>query len=181
MTTSERERYLKIGVFIVVGLFVLNYFVLDVFTGHWEEQGKRIDTLREQVKRGHALMEREAATRERWAEMQRTDLPPEVSQAENDVFKGVNRWVRDSKIALTSLTPQWRTHDEGYETLECRAVANGDQDSLGRLIYDLETDPLPVRLEECEFSTRDKTGRQLTLNLRFSFVRLAAAATSSSR
>ena len=177
MTQAQRERYLKIGVGAVVGLFLLDRVVLGPLGEHWTEQGKRIDALREQVQRGRALIAREASVRERWAEMKRTDLPAEVSQAENDVFKGVNRWVRDSRIApLTSLTPQWRAHDEGYETLECRASATGDQASLGKLIYDLETDPLPVRLEECEFSTRDKTGKQLTLNLRFTFVRLAEAA-----
>ena len=104
--------------------------------------------------------------------MQRTDLTEDLSAAENDVFKALDRWARDSHVSFTSLTPQWRSHEEGYDTFECRATATGDQASLGRLLYEIETDPLPARVEECELSTRDAKGAQLALSLRFSFVRI---------
>lgn len=173
MNSADRQKYLKIAVGVVVGLFLLDRAVLGPIGSHWTAQSERIEALREKVKRGNALRERQESLRSRWDEMLRGDLPAENTAAEDEVYKAVNRWVRDSRIAMTSIVPApWRTL-EGYEVYECRATATGDQASLSRFIYELETDPLPVRVEDCEFSTRDKTGKQLSLTMRFTFVRLS--------
>ena len=173
MQNKRRETLLKIAVGVVVGLFLLDRVVLGPAVSAWKSQGERLAELRAKVQRGRQLLEREKSIRGRWAEMLRTDLPADASAAENDVFKAMGRWARESRISFTSLTPQWRNHEEGgYDTFECRATAAGDQASLGRLIYEIETDPLPARVEECEMTTRDAQGKQLGLSLRFSFVRI---------
>ncbi len=124
------------------------------------------------MQRGRQLLDREKSLAGRWAEMLRTDLPEDSSVAENDVFKALGRWARDSRVNFTSLTPQWRNHETGYDTFECRATAVGDQASLGRLIYEIESDPMAARVEDCELTTRDPKGAQLGLSVRFSFVRI---------
>jgi len=174
MRSNRRETVLKVAVAALVGLFILDRALISPAIAGWKTQSERIADLRVKVNRGRQLMERERAIRDRWAEMHRTDLAEEGSAAENEVFKAVARWGRESRISFTSLTPQWRHHDEGYDTFECRASATGDQDSLGRLIYEIESDPLPAHLQECELAARDAQGRQLNLTLRVSFIRLAA-------
>lgn len=175
MTSSQREKYLKIGVAVVVGLFLLDWLIISPFTRSWAARSERIEKLEKDVSRGKQLLDREEAIRTRWAEMLRTDLPNEVSAAENEIYKAVGRWVRESRISLTSLTPQWRTHEEGYTTLEARASATGDQAALGRFLYEMEVDPLPVRVHETEITARDAGGKQTMLTVRFSFVRLSEA------
>jgi hypothetical protein len=174
MEIKNRETFLKIAVGVVVGLFLLDWLVLEPGIASWKKQSEKLDALRQKVTRGRQLIEREKSIRGRWDEMLRTDLNDDSSAAENDVFKALNRWARESRVNFTSLTPQWRAHEEaGYDTFECRATATGDQASLARLIYEIEVDPLPARVEDCEMITRDPQGKQLTLSLRFSFVRIA--------
>jgi hypothetical protein len=43
----------------------------------------------------------------------------------------------------------------------------------------METDALPVNLEDCELGARDNQGSQLTLTARVTFLRLKEAETSS--
>lgn len=173
MENKRRETLLKIGVAVIVGLFLLDRVVLGPFAEAWKKQGERLTQLREKVRRGRQLVEREKALSDRWKEMLQTDLPDDPSVAENDVLKAIGRWGSDSRISFTSLTPTPRAHpDEGYDTVEWRATASGDQASLGRLLYEIETDKLPARVEDCEFTTRDAQGKQLGLSLRFSFVRI---------
>jgi hypothetical protein len=179
MRSNRRETILKIVVAAVVGLFILDRAIISPAIARWKSQSERIADLRVKVNRGRQLMEREHAIRSRWDEMHRTDLADEGSAAENEVFKAIGRWGRESRISFTSLTPQWRHHDEGYDTFECRASATGDQDALGRLIYEIESDPLPAHLQECELTARDAQGRQINLTLRVSFMRLAAAERSA--
>ena len=172
MRNNRRETLLKIGVGAVVGLFLLDRLVITPAFASWKEQGERLTKLREQVQRGRQLVAREKSLRSRWEDMQRTDMPDDVSVAENEVFQAIGRWTLDSHVTFTNLVPQWRAGEDGCEMFECRASATGDQATLGRLLYEIETDPLPAHVEECELAARDAKGQQLTLTMRFSFVRL---------
>jgi hypothetical protein len=174
MRSNQREKLLKIVVGVVVGLFVLDRMVLSPLTASWKEQSERTTALREKVRRGRQLMDRAEAVRSRWADMLKSDLPDDNSAAEGQVIKGLGRWTQESRVNFTSLTYQWRSRDEGLDVFECRASASGDQVALARLLYELETDPLPARLEECELTARDAKGQQLSLAMRFSFARLTA-------
>ncbi|MEA3188699.1 MAG: hypothetical protein QOD99_2529 [Chthoniobacter sp.] len=175
MRSDRRQLLLKIIAGAIVGLFLLDRMVISPAMAGWKDQSERIATLKQKVERGNQLLDRAQSIRQRWTHMMSNDLPEDVSAAENEVFKGISRWARDSRVSFTSLTPQWRSHDEGYDTYECRAAATGDQASLARLIYEIETDPLPARVQECELTARDAKGAQLNLSLHFSFVRLNTA------
>jgi hypothetical protein len=173
MENKRREFLLKVGVGVVVGLFLLDWAVLSPAIAGWKKQSERLAALTQKVQRGRQLLEREKSIRERWDEMLRTDMNEDSSAAENDVIKALSRWALNSRIGFTSMTfSPWRIHDEGYETYECRATATGDQASLGRLLYEIETDALPAHIEECEMATRDAQGKLVTLTLKFSFVRI---------
>ena len=172
MQNKRRETFLKIGVGVVVGLYLLDRVIITPALASWKDQGERLTRLRQEVQRGRQLIEREKSLRGRWEEMQRTDMPDDISVAENEVFQAIGRWTRDSHVNFTNLMPQWRAGEEGCETFECRASATGDQAKLGRLLYEIETDPLPAHVEDCELAARDAKGTQLTLTMRFSFVRL---------
>lgn len=175
MRNSQRQALLKIGAISLVGLLLLDRVIFSPAMGRWSAQSERIDALRQKVQRGQQLLDRQDAIRTRWAEMVRANLPTEISAAENTAFQAIGRWARNSGISFASLTPQWQNHDEGYQTLECRALATGNQAALSRFIYELETDPMPVNLEECEITSRDAHGAQLTMTARFSFLRLATS------
>jgi hypothetical protein len=172
MRIEDRTTYLKIGVGIVVGLFVLDSMVLTPLGKRWTAQGERIEKLEEQVTKGHRLLAQEKQLRARWEEMQHKDLDAEISAAEDQAYSGIAKWAAASRISTTSLSPQWRTQDEDFDLFEFRASATGTQSSLGQFIYGLETDSLPVKLEECDLTARDAKGQQLSGALRFSFIRL---------
>ena len=172
MLSERRTAILKIAAGVVVGLFVLDRMIISPAVAGWKGQSERLATLREKVQRVRQLIEREQSLRGRWADMQRTDLPEDSSAAENEVFKAIGKWAAESRVNFTSLTPQWRSHEEGYDTFAFQASAVGDQNSLGKLLYHVETDPLPARIEECELTSRDNQGQQVGLTLKFSFVRI---------
>lgn len=169
---NNREAILKIAVGAVVALFLADRFILTPSIDGWREQGERLAALREKVEKGRNLIEREDSLRNRWKEMLAGDMPDDKSAGEADVYAALQRWSVKSRASFTSLTPAWHPHEDGYDTFECRVTATGDQVALGRLMYEIETDPLPGRIEECEISTRDAQGKQLSINMRFSFVHI---------
>ena len=157
MVLPDRKTLLWIGVGVGLGLVMLDYAIIEPAIHIWSDQSDRIAVLQKKVDRGQSLLDREDRIRNLWA-----------------AFNDMNRWKIDSGITLTSLTPNWQAHeDDGYDTFECRAAGTGDQVSIGHFLFDLGTDALPCNLEECEISTRDAHGQQLTMTARFSFARIS--------
>jgi hypothetical protein len=171
MTNDRRLMLLKVGAAVVVGLLVADRVVFTPLIAGWKKQGERIVELRKMVNEGRQVLSRQSAIQGRWDAMVKGDLVPDVAEAENDMVKAMARWARNSRVTFTGLNPQWRPQ-EGYETLECRASASGEQLAIARFLQELEKDPLAVRLEACEISAKDSQGRQLTLSARFSAVRI---------
>ena len=101
--------------------------------------------------------------------MMRTNtLPAESSVAENQVLRAFDRWSQDSRISITSIKPQWKHNADDYVTLECRVDAYGSLATLTRFLYDVEKDPLALRVEAVEITSRDNDGQQLSLALQVS-------------
>ncbi len=168
----ERQRLLTILAAAGAGLWLLDLVVIEPLARSWHDQSDRIDALSVKVQRGKGLLGREDAIRTQWAQMVRANLPEEVAAAESRAARAVAHWEGESRIAFTGLTQQWQNHEEGYKTLEMRLTADGNQATIGRFIYELETDTAPVSLEEVEISTHDTHGTQLMLTARFSFLQL---------
>ena len=174
MIFADRTTMLKLLAGVGAGLFLLDWVVIEPAISRWSEQSDRIAALQKKVDRGQNLLDREDRLRNVWTAMQRANLPEDNSSAEAAVYNAMNRWKIDSGITVTNLAPSLQTHeDEGYNALEFRAAGTGDLVSIGRFLFNLNTDALPCNLEDCEISTRDAHGQQLTMTARFSFARVS--------
>ena len=174
MRSEQRTAVLKIAAGAVVGLFLLDRLVITPATQSWADQSDRIEALSKKVTRGDALVERANNIRQRWNGMKRANLPGDNSVAEDAAYRAFVRWVQASGVTIVSQNAQWQNHEDGgYETFELRVTATGDQVALGKFVYALEVDPLPVNLEESEITTRDAHGSSLNMTMRVTFARLA--------
>ena len=168
MATQNRERLLLITALAAVSILATDRLILVPLGNLWAERSARIATLQQSIERGKSLLDRETTITRRWEEMQRTALVADDSSAEDAVLKAANRWSNDSDVTFKSFKPQWVDDDDGYRTYDCRALAEGDLPSIARFVFHLETDPLAVRAEEIEVTSRDDSGNNLTLAIRFS-------------
>ena len=168
MNPQNRERLLLIVALSAVGIFVVDKMILGPLGNLWSERSTRITELQQSIERGKNLLDRETTITRRWSDMQRTSLSKNSSSAEETVITAANQWGDDSGITFTSFKPQWILYDEDYQTYDCRANATGDLESISRFVFALETASLPVRAEEIEITSRDDSGNNLTLALRFS-------------
>ena len=57
-------------------------------------------------------------------------------------------------------------------TVECRADAFGSLQAITRFLYEIERDPLALKIESVEINARDRAGQQLSLGLQVSGLRL---------
>lgn len=163
-----RQRLLLIITGIVVGLWAGNRLVYVPLAKAWDARSARIASLRKQVADGELLLQREVGIRERWQQMQSNSLPSSVSLAEGKMLGAFDRWSRDSQISVTSVKPQWKRSADDYASLECRVDATGSLSAITRFLYEIEQDPLGMKVDIVELNARDTTGAQLSLGLQVS-------------
>jgi hypothetical protein len=165
---ENRQKLLLIVAALAIGILAADRLVLTPLVRAWKDRSARITELRRSVTQGAQLLEREQTIRSRWHVMETNTLPTETSAAENTLLQAFDRWSEASRVSVTSLKPQWRPTDEDYVTLECRVDAAGSMSALSRFLFELENDPLALKVEALELSTRDNEGQQLQLAVQVS-------------
>lgn len=176
METNKRQRILLIIVIAGVALFLGDSVIFEPLLAHWKAGQKEIADKRAEVGRDKLLIQSEVSLRSNWDSKRTNALPSDQSMAEALVFKAFDHWERASGISRVSLKPQWRQgDDDSYATLECRADYNGDLDQVKRFLYEMEQDPMGLKLENVEISSRDDNGQQLSLGVQVSGLQLNPA------
>ena len=167
MEAKRRKRILAVAAIVCVAAVAGDRLVLSPLNNLWTTRSERIAELEKSLSKGRLLVDREQAMKERWQDMKNRSLPAEMSMSEDRILKSVGRWVRDSRLSVTSLKPRWTDEEEDFKKLEFRAAAQGGMESVARFLYELETDPLPLKVEDVEIAARDESGDMLTLAVRF--------------
>jgi len=165
---KNRQRILVIGAAAGLALLIADKVVITPLIAGWKQRSTRIAELKKSVNQGDLLIGRDGQIRERWDSMRTNTLPDDVSLAENEVLKAFERWSQDSRISVSSIKPQWKRVGDDFMTLECRADAFGSMQAVARFLYNVEKDPLALKVESVEITSRDNDGQQLSFALQVS-------------
>jgi hypothetical protein len=157
----------------LLGVLAADRLILRPGARAWSAQGQRIAALREEVVRGRRAAERIETLRARWKEAVSRSLPLDAATAEERLIRAVGGWARDSRVALTAVTPRWRKETGGFSVLECRLAAEGEWLALARFLDAIEHAPFAIRLEQMDLAPRDERGVRLNLTLRFSALQIS--------
>lgn len=168
MKIESRQQWLIVATVAVAVLFATDRLVIEPLTHVWKSRSVRIAELRKQVADGSLMLQREQALRRRWDQMRTNSLPNNASLAEQQLLKAFDTWSQDSRARITDITPQWKHDADDYMTLECHVDASGNLATLTRLLYDVEKDPMALKVESVDFSSRDNSGQEMTMGVRVS-------------
>lgn len=178
IANNNRQQLLTILTISAAVLFVADRFVFGPLKTAWISRSDRIVELRKKVGDARILEGREAGLRLRWDQMRTNTLPDDPPRAEQLVLRAFDKWSSDSRVSILSINPQWKKESDDYLTLQCRVEASGSLGAISRFIYDLEHDPMAVKIESLELSSRDNDGQQLALGLQVSGLAIPASAGS---
>jgi hypothetical protein len=168
MNIKNRPQLLGILAAAAVVLFAANKLLFNPLTRSWDDRAKSIATLRAKVEEGRSLRLREPSLRGRWDQIRTNTLPRDPSLAQQRLLNAFDGWAEESRVGLNSITPQWKQEADDYATVECRVEAAGDLGAVSRFLYNIEKDPLALKLQAIELNARDNTGQQFSLGLQVS-------------
>jgi hypothetical protein len=157
------------GLLLLVGDQVLFTPLVET----WKARAARLAEVKRQVTDGEELLAREPFDRPEWNRMRTNMLSGVVSVAENQLLKAFDRWSLESRIGVSGIKPQWKRAQDDRLALECRVDAFGNLSSVTRFLHLVETDPLAIKVDFVELTSRDDAGEQLTLGVQVSGLLLA--------
>ncbi len=96
-----------------------------LYSRRWRISGRRASAREspnsgQEIAQGSSLLQRERFIRHRWDDMRSNTLPNNPSLAEQQMLKAFDSWSEQSRVSITSITPQWKHDEDDYMTLECR-------------------------------------------------------------
>ena len=104
---------------------------------------------------------------EEWRTYFESSLHSDNSIAEDAVLRAIRNWTGDSGILLTSFKPQWQNHEDRYKTYDVRLVAEGTMREAVEFVHAIESDELPLKIEQLELASREKNGKLISVSVRF--------------
>ena len=169
MKIENRQQLLLVLTVAVGVLYAADQLMIEPLIGWWKARAKAAAALRTQVHDGRLLIKREDGLHGTWDNMRTNTLPANASLAEQQILKAFDNWSRESGASINGITPQWNNDpSQDYQTLNCRVEASGDLGTLSRFLYDIEKDPMALKLQSVELSSRDNDGQQFALGLQVS-------------
>lgn len=170
---KNRQHVLIAITLVVVGLFLGEKLLFTPMLKAWNARSARITELKKKVHAGELLLQRGESLVSRWDEMKTNALPSaSAAAAESRLLSAFDRWSSVSGVSVSSLRPQWKRAGDDYMTLECRADIGGDLAEVTRFLYEVEHDPLGVKVDSASLATRDTDGAQINLGLQVSGLQL---------
>jgi hypothetical protein len=167
MKIQNRQQLLAMAAIGVIAFFAGDKLLFTPLVRSWKDRSARIVDLRKQISQGKLLLQREQGIRNRWDQMRTNTLPNDASVAEQQLLQAFDAWAQESRVSILSIAPQKKDADE-YTALECRVDAFGNLGTITRFLYDIERDPLGLKVESVELSARDNEGQQISLGLQIS-------------
>ena len=172
---NKREKLLLTVALLAVAILAGDRLVLDPLIKGWKARAEKIIALDEDLGNGKNLLEREKALKEKWGRYLGGNLNRTNSIAEDEVLRAIETWTDDSRILLTSIKPQWQNHEDRYRTYDVRLVAEGTMQQAVRFVHAIESDELPLKIEQLELASREKTGQLVSVSVRFTGLQLGEA------
>jgi hypothetical protein len=144
---------------------VLRWLIISPLIASWHSRTDHIAALQKQIDDGKVLIGRQDFIRARWDRMSTNSLNSTPTAAERQAFDAFDRWVRTSGVTEGAFKPQLKDTDDNYSIMECRADVSGNLESILDFLAALGKDPLGMRLQSLELTSRDDNGQQLSLGL----------------
>jgi Tfp pilus assembly protein PilO len=167
METKKREKILLMIVGGCAALWLLNMLVITPLYNVWAGRQKEIADLRKQLADGKQTIRRADLIEAKWNHMYLNTFSPNSTAAESQMFKSFSSWASDSGVTLVSQKPENREDDPTlpYKNEECHVNVTGFLSQIAQFLYDVESSQKGLKVDSVEFTTRDDTGRQLSLDL----------------
>ena len=167
MVLSKRERVIALLTLLVVGALVMDKFVLTPSLRQLQATGNQRQELLAQLNEAQSLFERRGLLERKWKTMMSDGLRSDA-EAESRVARALDEWSADTRLTLSSVTPERGASDKGLKEMTFVVAGKGRLDAVAQFLYKVETSELPVKIKDMQLGSAGESGDSMSLQLRLS-------------
>jgi hypothetical protein len=173
VVVSKRERYILIATVAVVGLLILDWFIVGPLLARKKALDVAIEEVREKQHRGDRIMASARRATPAWNQMVQDRLKKDASEAESQVLHSVRDWAQDAGMSLSSMKPERTEKDKEFVRTSFRATGVGGMAQISRFLWNLQSSDIPIRITDLQIVSRKDGTDELSLQLGMSTTWLA--------
>lgn len=163
MAMSPRERWIAIGLGVVVGAYALDAVLLTPLTERLRIADKSIGDDTVALTTADGLQANQDVANRRWKELTGTTLKSDFSAAESQLLNRVRDVAQSSGLTLDSLKPERSEKQKDFQRMTYRAATTGNMKQTAKFLDALRTADIPLRLTDVQISSRKDGTDDLTM------------------
>ena len=165
MILSQRERYLAIGAAGLLGLVLIQVMVISPYLSRRDAIATELTSTRGDVDHLEMLYSQQQRLKKVWNEMNAGGLSNSPSDAESLLQQALDEWAQECDVNVSQLKYE-RTNQEGkFLQISFHLTGAGPLSTMSRLLWRLETTPMPLRITEVQITPRKEGLDDLQLQL----------------
>ena len=168
MVFSKREKIIVAAAVAVLGVLVLDLYVLTPLMDEWGAVKVRRDRLVAKTAQAGSLLRRRRLLGRTWRRMLAEGMTPDPAAAESQVLRSLRNWSADTGLRLSSLRPERSTEDSKLPEITVHAAGTGSMASVSRFLWRIETAKIPVKIKMLQLGSRRDGTDSLSLHLKVS-------------
>lgn len=166
MALSQRERYIAIGVGAALGLLALDRFVLNPYKERRDQLEVDQTVAVQKIDDANRLFQKQRRMQRVWAKMNADGgLKTDPTDAASQVLNAMQDWAQESAINLVSRKEERTTPEGRFLQIGFHFTGTGSMASISKLLWRLETAPIPVRITDVQVTPRKEGTDDLQMQL----------------
>ena len=173
MGFSNREKWISFITLAVVGIFLLDSYVLTPFMERLNELDRSKLELTQEMQRGRNMIKRRRKLSATWKKYQAGGLHSDPAKIESKLLHSLQEWSEEAAFALTSMKPSRPRSLGALGEVVVHVAGKGTMKSTTRLLWHIQQSRLPVKMSDLQLRSADVDGKDLSLSLSISALYLA--------
>jgi hypothetical protein len=172
MALSKREKLIAIGVGLAAVVFAGDRYVLTPYVEARKDVTNDLTTTSGKLREARNRLARARRMDRDWRDMESGagGVKTDQSAAQLQVLEAAGDFAREAGVNLTSRTPQPENRTDRTQVLRLHAIGTCNMASAARLLWRVETAPIPLKVDELTLSSTKPGTDDLAINLMVSTI-----------
>ncbi len=174
MVLSKREQHIAIGVGSALGALIVYSYVIAPFFATRGAVVADISKAQHTQSQNSQTLRRQRDLKPDWVTMS-AGMKTDDGEAMSQALTAVREWAQEAGVDLTILKPDRSSAENKFVVSSFHVTATGSMRSVSRLVWALETSPVPLRVTDMQITPRQEGTDKLTVQLSVSTLSLTEA------
>ena len=165
MKLNTRERYIAIGVGVVVLLYIADSFFFTPELDALSQANRLIEAHQQDLQNNNGVMQNSLTARRKWKALTANHLASDASTAEVELLARVRDAAERAGLSLGQQNRSQHEKQGGFETITRRFSGEGTMARLSQFLYILDESDLPLRVVDLSVSSKKDGTDDLEIQL----------------